>query len=232
MIWTKRGLHWFSNIVNKSCVVRKASDYPGQSQGSFHQKYNNLMITLFLHCFSCYWLIFSLHFLSQSKQRVFSTSPRVELNTFNFHVGTEESYYSWMNWSWKELSHHTAEALHSHNTSSFYFAAMKICFNQSEALATFNSDTSSVWNLCTSFPEVISRSGGKRWWRHEMLVVIWGKKRYCFTISSPTTLFLTLYQGSTLAWRSTVLNKFTSFDRSSMRNSYFLRQGVLGLNLN
>ena len=73
-------LVWFSNIVNKSCVVRKASDYPGQSQGSFHQKYNNLTITLFLHCFSCYWLIFSLHFLSQSKQRVFSTLPRVELN--------------------------------------------------------------------------------------------------------------------------------------------------------
>ena len=44
--------------------------------------------------------------------------------------------------------------------------------------------------------------------------------------------FLTLYQESTLAWRSTVLNKFTSFDRSSMRNSYFRRQGVLGLNLN
>ena len=40
-------LVWFSNIVNKSCVVRKASDYPGQSQGSFHQKYNNLTITLF-----------------------------------------------------------------------------------------------------------------------------------------------------------------------------------------
>ena len=36
-----------SNIVNKSCVVRKASHYPGQSQGSFHQKYNNLTITLF-----------------------------------------------------------------------------------------------------------------------------------------------------------------------------------------
>ena len=84
---------WFSNIVNKSCVVRKVSYYPGQSQGSFHQKYNNLTITLFLHCFSCYWLIFSLHFLSQSKQRVFSALPRVELNSFNFHVRTEESYY-------------------------------------------------------------------------------------------------------------------------------------------
>ena len=94
------------------------------------------------------------------------------------------------------------------------------------------TDTSSVWNLCTSFPEVISRSGGNRWWCHEMLVAIWGEKRYCFTISSPTKLFLTLYQGSTLAWRSTVQNKFTSFDRSSMRNSYFRRQGVLGLNLN
>ena len=68
-----------SNIVNKSCVVRKASYYPGQSQGSFHQKYNNLTITFFLHCFSCYWLIFSLHFLGQSKQRVFSTLPRVEV---------------------------------------------------------------------------------------------------------------------------------------------------------
>ena len=36
-----------SNIVHKSCVVRKASYYPGQSQGSFHQKYNNLTITFF-----------------------------------------------------------------------------------------------------------------------------------------------------------------------------------------
>ena len=90
-------LVWFSNIVNKSCVVRKASHYPGQSQGSFHQapvvqkvdsavqrlnnqgqKYNNLTITLFLLCFSCYWLIFSLHFLSQLKQRFFSTLPWVE----------------------------------------------------------------------------------------------------------------------------------------------------------
>ena len=35
------------NIVNESCVVRKASYYPGQSQGSFHQKYNNLTITFF-----------------------------------------------------------------------------------------------------------------------------------------------------------------------------------------
>ena len=51
MMWTKPVLHWFSNIVNKSCVVRKASHYPSQSQGSFHQKYNNLTITLFLHCF-------------------------------------------------------------------------------------------------------------------------------------------------------------------------------------
>ena len=49
-----------------------------------------------------------------------------------------------------------------------------------------------------------------------MLAVLPGKKRYCFTISSPRMLFLTLYQGSTLAWRSTVLNKFTLFDRSSM----------------
>ena len=51
MMWTKPVLHWFSNIVNKSCVVRKANHYPSQSQGSFHQKYNNLTITLFLHCF-------------------------------------------------------------------------------------------------------------------------------------------------------------------------------------
>ena len=42
-------LVWFSNIVNKSCVVRKASYYPGQSPGSFHQKYNNLTITFFFY---------------------------------------------------------------------------------------------------------------------------------------------------------------------------------------
>ena len=114
----------------------------------------------------------------------------------------------------------------------FILPRWKFASTNQKHYLVLGSDTSSVWNLCTRFPDVISRSGGNQWWRHEMLVVFSGKKGYCFTISSPRTLFLTLYQGSTLAWRSTVLNKFTSFDRSSMRNSYFLRQGVLGLNLN
>ena len=114
----------------------------------------------------------------------------------------------------------------------FILPRWKFASTNQKHYLVLGSDTSSVWNFCTRFPEVISRLGGNQWWRYEMLVAFSRKKRYCFTISYPRTQFLTPYQGSTLTWRSTVLKKFTSFDRPSMRNSYFRRQGNPGLNLN
>ena len=192
------------DIVNKLCVARKASYYSGQSHGSFHENYNNL--TSLLHCFSCNWLIFSLHFLSQSRQRVFSALPRFELNSFTSMLELKKVIT--LEWIEVEKSFHNTRQRYCTAVirQVFILPRWKFASTNQKHYLVLGSDTSSVWNLCTRFPDVISRSGENQWWRHEMLVVFSGKKGYCFTISSPRTLFLTLYQGSTLAWRSTVLN--------------------------
>ena len=76
-----------------------------------------------------------------------------------------------------------------HNTRQRYCTAIirqvfilprwKFASTNQKHYLVLGSDTSSVWNLCTRFPDVISRSGGNQWWRHEMLVVFSGKKVAC-----------------------------------------------------
>jgi len=60
------------------------------------------------------------------------------------------------------------------------------------------SDTSSVWNFCVRFSDVISR--GKQWWRREMSAVFSGYRRkvfwgsYCWFARGVTAAMLVVSQ--------------------------------------
>ena len=107
-------------------------------------------------------------FNSLRKQLKFWTLPMVSPQTDVWGTSTEIPYW------WR----FTSQIL---SVLPISREARVISFNQSRAQPRprpdQGSETSSVWNFCTRFSDVISR--GNQWWRREMLAVFSGYSFSC-----------------------------------------------------